>query len=88
VTAANVADGQTVSGLVDWRAHTIGPVARVAFSVDGIVIARQTRGPWATTWDSTAAAPGQHRLEVDAYTRDGQEASLVATVTVAAPPAP
>jgi hypothetical protein len=86
ITAANVVDGQTVSGVVDWRAHTIGPVARVEFSVDGVVIARQTREPWATTWDASTAAPGQHTLEVDAYTRDGQKAASVATVTIAPTP--
>ncbi|HEU5361812.1 MAG TPA: Ig-like domain-containing protein, partial [Gaiellaceae bacterium] len=81
--STNVTDGQAVSGVVDWRAHTIGPVARVEFSVDGVVVARQTREPWATTWDSSTAAPGPHRLEVDAYTRDGQQAARVATVTIA-----
>jgi hypothetical protein len=86
ITAANVVDGQTVSGAVDWRAHTIGPVARVEFSVDGVVVARETREPWATTWDSSTATPGTHRLEVDAYTRDGRKAARVATVTVAPPP--
>jgi N-acetylmuramoyl-L-alanine amidase-like protein/Big-like domain-containing protein len=83
ITAANVADGETVSGVVDWRAHTTGPVARVEFSVDGVVVARQTREPWTTAWDSSTASPGAHRLEVDAYTRDGQKAALVATVTLA-----
>jgi hypothetical protein len=87
ITSANVADGQTVSGVLDWRAHTIGPVARVEFSVDGVVVARQTREPWSTTWDTSGATPGPHRLEVDAYTRDGQKAARVATVTVA-PPTP
>jgi hypothetical protein len=88
ITATNVADGQTVSGAVNWRAHTIGPVARVEFSVDGVVVARETREPWTTTWNSATAAPGPHRLEVDAYTRDGQKAAVVATVTVATPPTP
>ncbi len=87
ITSANVTDGQTVAGTVDWRAHTIGPVARVEFAVDGVVVARQTREPWATTWDASTATPGPHRLEVDAYTRDGRKAALVATVTVA-PPTP
>jgi hypothetical protein len=88
ITAANVADGQTVSGTLDWRVHTLGPVARVEFSVDGVVVARETREPWATTWDATTAAPGPHRLEADAYTRDGQKAARVATVSVSPPPPP
>jgi N-acetyl-anhydromuramyl-L-alanine amidase AmpD len=81
VTAQNLADGQTVSGSVDWRAHTIGPVARVEFSVDGTVIASPTTEPWTTAWDSTTVAAGAHTLEVRAYTRDGRSAVLTVTVT-------
>lgn len=88
ITAVSLADGQAVSGAVDWRAHTVGPVARVEFSVDGVVVGRETREPWATTWDSGAAVQGPHRLEVDAYTRDGQKAARVTTVTVGPPPTP
>lgn len=80
VTAQNVADGQTVAGPLDWRAHTIGAVARVEFVVDGAVIATQTREPWATSWDATNAAPGEHRLEVRAYAKDGRSAVLAVTV--------
>jgi N-acetyl-anhydromuramyl-L-alanine amidase AmpD len=81
VTAQNLADGQTVSGLVDWRAHTIGPVARVDFVVDGTVIATATAEPWATAWDSSTAAPGPHTLEVRAFTKDGRKAVLTVSVT-------
>jgi hypothetical protein len=84
VTAQNLADGQAVSGLVDWRAHTIGPVARVEFVVDGTVIATLTTEPWATTWDSSTAAPGPHALEVRAFTKDGRKAVLDVGVTSAA----
>jgi len=81
VTAQNVADGQAVTGPVDWRAHTIGAVARVEFVVDDVVIATQTAEPWATTWDATNVAPGPHRLEVRAYTKDGRSAVLAVTVS-------
>jgi hypothetical protein len=81
VTAQNLADAQTVSGLVDWRAHTIGPVARVEFAVDGAVIATSTTEPWATTWDSSTVAPGSHTLEVRAFTKDGRRAALTIGVT-------
>jgi hypothetical protein len=84
VTAQNLADGQTVSGAVDWRAHTVGPVARVEFAVDGTVIATLKREPWATTWDSSTAAPGAHTLEVRAFTKDGREAVLKIGVTSSA----
>jgi len=88
VTAQNLADGATVSGIVDWRAHTIGAVARVEFVVDGTVIATSSREPWSASWDTSAAAAGEHRLEVRAYALDGRRASLAATVTVAPPPPP
>jgi N-acetyl-anhydromuramyl-L-alanine amidase AmpD len=81
ITAENLADGQTVSGVLDWRAHTIGAVARVEFAVDGTVVATSSTEPWATTWDSTTVAAGAHALEVRAYTKDGQRAVLAVTVT-------
>jgi hypothetical protein len=81
VTAQNLADGQSVTGLVDWRAHTIGPVARVEFVVDGTVIATATTEPWATAWDSSTVAPGPHTLEVRAFTNDGRKAVLTVAVT-------
>jgi hypothetical protein len=81
VTAQNLAEGQAVTGLVDWRAHTIGPVARVEFLVDGAVIATLTTEPWATTWDSSTVAPGAHALEVRAFTKDGRTAGLTVGVT-------
>jgi hypothetical protein len=81
VTAQNLADGQIVRGIVDWRAHTIGPVARVEFVVDGTVIARATSEPWATSWDSATVAPGTHVLEVRAFTKDGRRGVLTISVT-------
>ena len=85
ITAENLADGQTVTGVVDWRAHTIGAVARVEFAVDGTVVAAGTAEPWETTWDSGTVAPGPHSLEVRAYTNDGQKAVRAVTVTVTPP---
>jgi chitinase len=87
IVSENLVDGQTVAGAVDWRAHTLGPVARVEFVVDGTVVATETREPWQTSWDATAAS-GAHTLEVRAYTRDGQVATRTVTVTVTPPPAP
>jgi hypothetical protein len=84
ITAQNLADGQTVTGVVDWRAHTIGPVARVEFVVDGTVIATATTEPWATMWDSSTVAPGAHTLEVRAFTRDGRRAVARVSVTSSA----
>lgn len=86
ITAENLADGQTVSGVVAWRAHTIGPVARVEFAVDGTVVAAQTSGPWAASWDSSTVGTGTHVLEVRAYTKAGVKAVRDVTVTVTGPP--
>jgi N-acetyl-anhydromuramyl-L-alanine amidase AmpD len=86
VTAQNLADGQALAGVVDWRVHTTGPVARVEFVVDGTVLATATTGPWAATWDTAAVAPGPHALEVRAYAKDGRRAVLAITVTTSAAP--
>jgi hypothetical protein len=74
-----------VTGVVAWRAHTIGPVARVEFVVDGQVIATQTAGPWATSWDTSTVAARPHVLELRAYARDGTKAIRDVSVTVTAP---
>jgi hypothetical protein len=87
IVSESLADGQAVSGVVDWRVHTLGPVARVEFLVDGVTIARETREPWQASWDATALT-GSHVLEVRAYTLDGQVAARTATVTVTPPPVP
>jgi N-acetyl-anhydromuramyl-L-alanine amidase AmpD len=83
VTAQNLAEGQAVTGLVDWRAHTVGPVARVQFVIDGTVVATLTTEPWATTWDTSTSPPGAHALEVRALTKDGHSAVLRVGVTSA-----
>jgi N-acetyl-anhydromuramyl-L-alanine amidase AmpD len=74
----NLAEGQVVDGPVDWRAHTVGPVARLDFVVDGVTVATQTREPWSTTWTPT---PGAHTLEVRAATRDGRRSTAAVDVT-------
>ncbi|HVU76128.1 MAG TPA: N-acetylmuramoyl-L-alanine amidase [Gaiellaceae bacterium] len=85
VTAENIADGQSVSGVLEWRAHTVGPVARVEFAVDGAVVAAQTAEPWAASWDSSTVGAGTHVLEVRAYTKAGVKAVRDVTVTVTSP---
>jgi hypothetical protein len=89
LVSQNLASGATVSGAVTWHAHTIGPVARVQFVVDGSVLATLTSEPWTTTWDSATAAPGTHVLNVRALTKDGRTgATSTVSVTVAAPAPP
>jgi N-acetyl-anhydromuramyl-L-alanine amidase AmpD len=90
VVSQNLQNGATVSGGVTWHAHTIGPVARVQFVVDGTVVATMTTEPWTTAWDSSTTSQGSHVLAVRALTKDGRTGSTSSvTVTVAAPePAP
>jgi hypothetical protein len=91
VVSQTLADGSSVSGPVAWGAHTVGPVARVQFLVDGRVLATSTAEPWTTTWDTTSAV-GPHTLIVRALGSDGKvgaSASVSVTVTAAqAPPPP
>jgi N-acetyl-anhydromuramyl-L-alanine amidase AmpD len=88
VISQTVADGSTLSGLVTWRAHTIGPVAKVEFLVDGSLVGRVVREPWTVSWDTSATADGSHVLTVRALTRSGRAGVATVTVTVSqAPPA-
>jgi hypothetical protein len=87
VVSQSLAEGSSVSGIVTWGAHTIGPVWRVAFVVDGTVLVTATTEPWTATWDTSTAAPGPHQLAVRALTRDGRTGAT-ATVTVSVSPPP
>jgi N-acetyl-anhydromuramyl-L-alanine amidase AmpD len=86
IVSQTVVDGSTVGGVVDWRAHTIGPIARLQFVLDGTVLATATQEPWSTSWDTTAVAPGAHVLAVRALAKDGRvAASATVSVTVEQP---
>ena len=86
VVSQTVVDGSTVGGVVDWRAHTIGPIARLQFVVDGTVLATTTQEPWSTSWDTTAVPAGAHVLSVRALAKDGRvAASATVSVTVEQP---
>jgi N-acetyl-anhydromuramyl-L-alanine amidase AmpD len=86
IASVGLIDGQTVTGVVEWRVRTLGPVARVELRIDGAPVASGTREPWAYSWDTASAPPGLHTLEADAYTRDGRKAVRAVTVTVSPPP--
>ena len=86
VVSQTVVDGTTVGGVVDWRAHTIGPIARLQFVVDGTVLATAMQEPWSTSWDTTAVPAGAHVLAVRALAKDGRvAASASVSVTVEQP---
>ena len=89
VVSQTVVDGSTIGGLVEWRAHTTGPIARLQFVVDGSVLTTATREPWSTTWDTTGVTPGTHVLAVRALVQDGRvAASATVSVTVEQPQPP
>jgi N-acetylmuramoyl-L-alanine amidase len=89
VVSQTVVDGSTVGGVVDWRAHTTGAIARLQFVVDGTVISTASREPWSTAWDTAAVAPGRHVLAIRALAKDGRvAASATLSVTVEQPQPP
>jgi len=94
VTALNLVDGDTVSGLVEVEATVTPAPQRVQLLVDGVVRGTATAAPYRFEWDTTAEPAGPHRLTVRAVVRgygvSGRSASVVVTppAPVAAPPTP
>ena len=92
VTVTAPADGSTVSGTVALTAtasDNVG-VAGVQFRVDGVNVGPEdTTAPYAASWDSTTAAPGQH--QITAVARDAAsntKTSAAVSVTINPPPPP
>ena len=89
VTLPELANGQTIRGLLDWEALPAGEdAASVSFELDGHVLTTATAAPYAFQWDSTTAANGRHVLTVHATAVDGRTADASVVVTIANPPAP
>jgi hypothetical protein len=88
VVSQSLLDGVTVGGVVDWRAHTIGPVARVQFVVDGTVTSTANREPWSASWDTTLLSAGPHALAVRALAKDGRVAASASVGVMVAQPQP
>ena len=87
VVSQTMVDGSTVGGVVDWRAHTIGPIARLQFVVDGTVLATATHGAMERRRGTRPPSPaGAHELSVRALAKDGRvAASATVSVTVEQP---
>jgi N-acetyl-anhydromuramyl-L-alanine amidase AmpD len=66
VISLNLADGQTVSGLVRVEAAASRPPQRVELLVDGQLRATATASPFAIDWDTTAESDGAHLVTVQA----------------------
>ena len=60
-----------------------GPARSVAFLLDGRVVARRSRPPFAFAWNGAKAAEGFHVLELRARSVDGRTAWRKVTVMVA-----
>ncbi|WP_431478074.1 S8 family serine peptidase [Massilia eburnea] len=83
VAIANPLAGSTVTGLVSIgvnAADNVG-VARVDLKVNGTVVASDSAGPYAFSWDSTGVANGMNNLVAIAYDAAGNVASS-STVSV------
>ncbi|WP_426318007.1 S8 family serine peptidase [Pseudoduganella sp. R-43] len=83
VAIANPVGGSTVSGLVSIgvnAADNVG-VARVDLKVNGTVVASDSAGPYAFSWDSGSVANGMNNLIAIAYDAAGNVATS-STVSV------
>jgi hypothetical protein len=80
------ATGATVSGTVNVAATATdnaggSGVAKVDFSVDGVLKSSDTTSPYSFSWDSTGAAIGNHTISAKATDAAGN-VSAVASITV------
>jgi hypothetical protein len=85
------AAGAQVSGTVNVAAQATdnGTVARVDFTVDGVLRAARTAPPYSFLWNTTAEALGPHTLVATAYDAAGlstASAPIAVQVVVPAPP--
>jgi hypothetical protein len=87
VSGINLADGQTVSGLVRVEATVSRPPQRVELLVDGAVRGSSTTPPYGFDWDTTQEVPGVRMLTVRAVVR-GYAVSALSVFVVVVPPAP
>lgn len=67
IRSGTFTDGQFVKGVVPWRARVAGPVRRVEVRVDGRLVLRDRRAPFAGRWDTRRVRNGRHIVELRAY---------------------
>jgi len=84
----SLADWQTVSGPVGWRALATGAIEQVEFWIDGRLRSTATEEPFAFggetgLWDASSLSPGAHTMLVRAVGTGGRIAESRATVFVA-----
>ena len=84
VTLTEPVEGATATGVTTLAATAADPtgVARVDFSVDGVVVATTTTAPHRSVWSSESVANGSHTVTAVAYDAAGNASSpAAATVT-------
>lgn len=66
--------GATLSGTTTLEVKTTGPVAKVVFTVDGILVGSDADGaPWTVAFDTTQVANGAHTLRATALKGSGAQ---------------
>ena len=73
VNVSSPADGETVSGMVEFDAtasDNVG-VTLVDFFVDGVFMDSDSTSPYSAEWDTTTAADGPHTGSASAYDAEG-----------------
>ena len=60
-------------------------VARVEFSVDGVLLATDPSSPYTSTWNASAVTPGAHTIRAQAFNGAGLSSASSVSVTVQAP---
>ena len=84
VSITSPLNGAIVSATVNVTANAsddIG-VAKVEFSIDGVLKSTDTTSPYAYSWDTTTETEGTHSITAKAYDTIGQTATDSITVTV------
>ena len=67
---------------MDAAAYDNLGVAGVRFKVDGTVVAQDTDAPFRQYWDASAATPGQHTIEAEAFDAAGNTQSATSAVNL------
>jgi hypothetical protein len=92
IKTTSPADGQTVSGKVNWEVSVLlGSPTKVEFAVDGSTLGSDSSAPFGVALDSTKLGNGNHTLTATASGSHGARATTSVTVKVAnaaAGPAP
>lgn len=84
ISIISLAGNPTLSGVVEITADASDDkgIAKVEFSIDGILAATDANAPYAYTWNTVSSANGAHTVEAKAYDSVNQTKSIQYSVTV------